>query len=184
MAPQPPGEDAWVAVARIIGPRGNRGEVQAVTLCDSPGRFGELKEVFLWRDAGVEASHHRVEIEDAWEHKGRAILKFRGVDSISEAERWRGCEVRIPRSARRVLPDGEYYQSDLVGCEVRDRRTGQVLGTVTGWQELGGPLLVRVESDDGHETLIPFARAIFIEVDPGGRRILVDLPEGLKDLNG
>jgi ribosomal 30S subunit maturation factor RimM len=31
--------------------------------------------------------------------------------------------------------------------------------------------------------LIPFVRAICVEIDPAARRIAVELPEGLKDLN-
>lgn len=183
MAPQQPGEQHWVVIARVVGPRGNRGEVQAVLLCSGPERFHEAVEVFLSREGQPETEYRRLEIEDAWEHKGRVVLKFRGVDSISDAERWRGFEVRVPLSGRPVLPEGQYYQSDLIGCEVRERSTGQVLGKIVEWQEMGGPPLLKVESDDRSELLIPFARSIVTEIDPAGRRVVVELPEGLKDLN-
>jgi 16S rRNA processing protein RimM len=111
------------------------------------------------------------------------VFKFRGVDTISEAERLRGREVRIPLASRLVLPPGEYYQSDLVGCEVVERATGAPVGRVRKWQEAGGPALLEVEGVSGEEILVPFASSICVEIDVERRRILVDLPEGLKDLN-
>lgn len=81
------------------------------------------------------------------------------------------------------MPSGEYYQSDLIGCAVFDRATGDSIGTVAAFQEIGAPVL-EVSGGAGSEPLlIPFARAICVEIDIEGRRIVVDLPEGLKELN-
>jgi len=107
------------------------------------------------------------------------LLKFEGVDSIEDAEPWRGAEVRIPWGERLQLDAGEFFLSDLVGCQVVERGTGQPLGVVTAWQEggAGGVLLV------GKDLLIPFARSICVVIDTAARRIEVELPEGLRDLN-
>jgi 16S rRNA processing protein RimM len=183
VAPQLPGNQDWVVIAQVVGPRGNRGEVQAIPLCSGADRFRELGEVYLSREGQPESGDHRFLVEEAWEHKGRVVLKFRGVDSITEAERLRGFEVRVPLSARPALPEGQFYQSDLIGCEVHERSTGRVLGKVVEWQDLGGPALLRVEAEDGGELLIPFASSICTEIDPAARRVVVELPEGLKDLN-
>ena len=118
-------------------------------------------------------------VESTWFHQGTLIFKFRGVDTISDAERLNGLEVRIPMGQRTALDPGEFFQSELVGCEVVDRRTGESLGRVSEWQDSGGPGLLVV----GGDLLIPFARAICVEIDPAARRIAVELPEGLKDLN-
>jgi len=176
-----PGDKEWVVVARILGPRGNRGEVAAVSLSSRPDRFGELEEVFLFDRDGV--GPVRLELENAWEHKGRMVLKFRGVDTISQAERWRGAEVRVPLAARPALPEGEYYFADLVGCEVFERLSGRRLGRIREVHEYGGPPLLDVEPEGGGELLIPFAASICVEIDPAGGRIIVELPEGLEDLN-
>src|SRR5438552_19090097 len=91
-------------------------------------------------------------------------------------------EVRVPLAERVAVGEGEYYVSDLMGCGVRERGTSGRLGVVTGWQEAGGAGLLEVgEGDD--KLLVPFARSICVEVDTRAKRILVDLPEGLKDLN-
>jgi 16S rRNA processing protein RimM len=118
-----------------------------------------------------------------WEHRAQLVFKFQGIDSISDAEPLAGAEVRIPLAERAPLAADEYYQSDLVGCEVVERRTGESLGRVIEFQDLGGPQILQVGAEGGEPLLIPFVRAFCVEIDVGGRRILVDLPEGLKELN-
>ncbi len=101
------------------------------------------------------------------------------MDTISDAERLNGAEVCVPASERVALDEGEYFQDDLIGCEVVDRSTGQTLGRVTAWEEGAGSGLLVVDGS----WLIPFARAVCVEIDPAAKRIAVDLPPGLKDVN-
>jgi len=172
----------WVTVAVLGKTRGNRGEITAWALSSKPERYQALQEVYLSGGAehrGTSAAGERFEVESTWFHQETLIFKFRGVDTISDAERLSGLEVRVPMSERAALEPGEFFQSDLVGCEVVDRRTGESLGRVSDWQDSGGPGLLVVEGD----LLIPFARAICVEIDPAARRIAVELPDGLKDLN-
>jgi 16S rRNA processing protein RimM len=122
-----------------------------------------------------------LEIERIWRHGAALIFKFVGVDSISDAERFEGADVCIPKEERAALPEGEFYQSDLIGCEVVDAKTGRLIGVVAGWQEYGGPPLLEVQGENGKEILIPFAKSICTTIDPGANRILVDLPEGLEE---
>jgi 16S rRNA processing protein RimM len=168
----------WVAIAQLGKTRGNRGEVTAVALSNKPERYQALKEVFLFTPDGP-AGGEKYEVESTWFHITTLIFKFRGVDTISDAELLYGREVRIPASQRVTLDEGEYFQSDLIGCEVLDRRSGESLGRVTGWDDGGGSGLLIVDAD----LMIPFARSICVEIDPAAKRIVVELPEGLKDLN-
>jgi 16S rRNA processing protein RimM len=163
----------WVTVALLGKPRGNRGEITALAFSSRPERFGELSRVYLFGDG------ESAEVESTWFHGGVLIFKFRGVDTISDAERLTGCEVRVPAAERVSLASGEFFESDLVGCEIVDRRTGQALGRVSAWQDGGGSGLLVVDG----AWLIPFARSICVEIDPAAKRIAVELPEGLKDVN-
>lgn len=159
---------------------GRGGELSAVPLGSSVERYRELRRVYLFGSTETAP----FEIERVWQHRGRLIFKFRGVDSISQAERLEGAEVRVPLAERAELPPGEYYHSDLAGCEVVERGAGERLGVVTGWQEGGAAGLLEVERPGVEEPLlVPFARAICVEIDLQARRILVELPEGLKELN-
>jgi len=170
-------EAGWVAVALLGKTRGNRGEITAFALSSKPDRYQALREVFLFSPAHPPEGA-KFEIEETWFHDGVLIFKFRGVDSISDAERLTGSEVRVPFTERVPLDPDEYFQSDLLGCDIVDRRTGESLGRVTGWEEGGGAGLLAVG-----DLLIPFARAICVDIDPAARRISVELPEGFKDLN-
>jgi 16S rRNA processing protein RimM len=161
----------WVTVALLGRARGIRGEVTAISF-SKPERYERLREVFLFPEGS------RREVESAWFHDNRLILKFRGVDTMSDAERLTGCEVRVPRSERIPLEPGEYFESDLIGCEVVERDGGASLGRVTALQDAGGSGVLEVEGG----LLIPFARAICVAIEPEARRIVVDLPEGLKEL--
>jgi 16S rRNA processing protein RimM len=166
-----------VVLADILRPRGNRGEVVARSQTDVPGRLEALKEATVRFPDGQDG---KVLISEAWEHKGDWVLKFQGVDSITTAERFAGAELWVPLSERAKLPEGEYFQADLIGCVVVDE-VGTVLGTVEGWQEYGGPPLMEVKAD-GRELLIPFVKGIYRDVDLERRRITVEAPEGLLDL--
>jgi 16S rRNA processing protein RimM len=165
--------DGWVTIAVLGRTRGNRGEITAVPLSDKPERFETLEEVFLF------GSGARYEVEETWFHKGGLVFKFRGIDTISDAEFLSGAEVRVTADRRTPLDPGEFFQDDLIGCTVVDRHTGQTLGQVSAWADGGGSGLL-VMSDG---LLIPFARSICVEIDPAAKRIAVELPEGLKDLN-
>jgi len=123
-----------------------------------------------------------MEIENTWIHGRHVIFKFKGVDSISAAERLAGADVAIPMEQRAEVPKGEYYQSDLMGCELIDTN-GRVLGRVTDFQETGGTPLLEVVTGEGKELLIPFAKSICTSIDLQQKRIQVNLPDGLEDLN-
>lgn len=166
-------ESGWVTVALLGKTRGNRGEITALALSSKPERYQSLGEVYLF------GAGDRYEVESAWFHDSTLVLKFRGVDTISDAEKLVGAEVRVPASQRVALEPGEFFESDLVGCDVVERATGASLGRVAKLDDAGGSGLLIVESG----LMIPFARSICIDIDPAARRITVELPAGLKDLN-
>ena len=191
----------WVAVAHILRPRGNKGEIAAELLTDFPQRLTELREVFV---ADAKEEPRRVEVASCWlsqNHRGQVVFHFAGCSSISEAEKFRGLDVLLPIEQRVTLPAGRYFISDLIGCLVFEcvREASPVasspgamatapslLGAVsdvqfTGEAVSGTPLLV-VDVREG-ELLIPLAEDICTGIDVRGRRIEVVLPEGLRDLN-
>jgi 16S rRNA processing protein RimM len=173
----------WVTIAVLLGSRGNRGELKALPFSGHPERFSGLSEVYLFDARRPALELRAVEVEKVWRHGEHLVFKLRGVDSISEAEELKGCEVRVPLSSRAPLAEGEFYQSDLVGCELVERTTGKSVGRVRDWRECGGPLLLEVEGPGGEEILVPFARSICVAIDLAAKRISVDLPEGLLDLD-
>jgi len=144
-----------------------------VSYTDRPDRWRDLRQVYVGDVA--------YELESVWYHKDQPIFKFKGVDSIGAAEPLAGRDVFIPESERGPLDEGEYYLSDLVGCRLLDAASGREIGTVTAWQETGGPVVLEV--DDGR-VLVPFVRSILVLIDPVHREIRAELPDGMETLNG
>jgi 16S rRNA processing protein RimM len=171
-----------VTLARVLRPRGRRGEVAAEILTDFPDRLTRLREAYLWDGAG---EPRRVAVLSCWLHNNQAIFHFEGFLGIADAERLRGLEVQVPFAERLPPPAGRYYVTDLIGCEVWEH-TGECLGLVrdvqfVGEDTPGTPLLV-VDTTEG-ELLVPLAEEICTRIDTAARRIEVVLPAGLRDLN-
>jgi len=175
---EPTSRPSTIAIARIARTRGNRGEVLAELHTDFPARFDGLKEVLLQFPDGRQDLYF---LDHSWEHKGRQVLKLAGIDTISEAENLVGAWVRVDAGEAVKLPAGTYYDHDLVGCAVVDIR-GKRLGMVKEVFRIEGNNLLVVESAEG-EFWVPAKEPICREVSLTAKEILVDLPEGLIELN-
>ncbi len=165
----------------MLRPRGRRGEIVAELHSDFPERLAERRRLFVVAPSG---SRREMELEEHWLHQGRLILKFRGVDSITDAETLKGSEVQIRREERVALPAGSVYVSDLVGCKVVDvaampaREIGAITDVLFGFGD--APLLQIRQGDQEH--LVPFAEAYLRHIDVEARLVEMILPEGLLDL--
>lgn len=183
-------EDAeFVTIARVAKTQGRHGEVAATLLTDFPELFATRKKVFALggKSAGntgqsgpAGASRRKLELEEHWFHKGMVVLKFAGVESISDAETLIGSEIQVPRSERAELGSDEFYVSDLVGCTVTD--SGREIGRIKDVQFGSGeaPLLV-IQGD--REYLVPFAYAYIEKISMEQRRVKMKLPEGMLELD-
>jgi len=171
---------SFIAIARIARTRGNRGEVLADLHTDDQDRFDDLDEVWLEFDDDRRQARTRKTLEDVWEHKGRKVLKFEGVDTISDAEAWVGCWVMIPADQAMELPEGTYFNHDLVGCAVSDL-DGTPIGKVSRVLDIAGNTQLVVRGG-GREYLIPAVKDICVEISIPDKRIIIDPPEGLMDL--
>jgi 16S rRNA processing protein RimM len=169
---------SYITVAQIVRTRGNKGEVLVDLHTDFPGRFNGLKEVWLeFRNGDLQ----KATIDFSWEHKGRRILKFTGFDTISAAEKLIGCLVQIPMGQAVKLPEGTYFDHDLVGCSVRDIH-GNYLGVVDNILRITGNNQLVVK-DREKEVLIPAVGSICTRISIEKKQIIVDPPEGLMDLD-
>ncbi len=164
-----------IAVGRLIRARGNRGELIAEIYSSHPGRAEELKNVTL----DLEGRRVSAAVEQVWYHGGTPVLKLGGIDSIDDAEMWAGADILVPETERVHAEEGEFYYSDLIGCKVI---ADQPVGVVAAIEDYGSAPLLKVETLDGREILIPFALSICREIDIVERVIRIDAPEGLLDL--
>ncbi|GAC1621914.1 MAG: ribosome maturation factor RimM [Candidatus Acidiferrum sp.] len=191
----------WITLARLLRPRGNKGELAALILTDFPERLTRLSEVHLSDGKG---QPRPAVVKRCWlsqNHKGQAVFHFAGCDSINDAEKFRGLDVQIPFEQRVKLPENVYFIADLKGCSVFEISANAsalaspassalvvpaLLGVIRdvetpGEGVSGTPMLV-VETASG-ELLIPLAVDICTRIDTTARRVEVTLPEGLRELN-
>jgi 16S rRNA processing protein RimM len=163
----------------VIKTQGRRGEVAAEIHSDVPDRFHEGMRLWALLKSGT---RREVAVEDLWPHKSFLVLKFGGIETISDAEALVGAELQVPRTERAELEPGWTYLSDLVGCTVfdGDREIGPIVDVQFGAGE--APLLV-VKGAGKLPYEIPFAEAYLAKVDPGQKQIRMRLPEGMLDVN-
>jgi len=145
----------------------------------------------LWA-LGKDGQRREVTVEDLWPHKSFLVLKFQGVETISDAEPLVGAELQLPLSERAELQPGWTYLSDLIGCAVFDgaREIGEIEDVQFGAGE--APLLVvrskeqSSEQENNRTKLpyeIPFAEAYLEKLDLERKQVRMKLPEGLLEVN-
>jgi 16S rRNA processing protein RimM len=174
----------FVLLARLVRTQGRHGELIAEILTDFPERFAERPHVWLL-PPDEKAVRREAEVERHWPHKGRIVLKFAGIDSISGATALSGWHVAIPREQRVPLAGDSVYVADLIGCHVIDETDGAVdLGPVLSVERGSGgapDLLVVQHGDD--ELLIPFVKTFIAQIDLSARVLRMRLPAGLTAIN-
>jgi 16S rRNA processing protein RimM len=177
----PETSNEFITLARVVKTQGRRGEVAAEIYSDIPERFAVgMKLQALPRDS--DESRRQLEVEELWPHKGLLVLKFTGVDSISDAETLIGCELQVPRSQRSELQPGWNYVSDMIGCAVFD--DGREIGRVEDVQFGAGEAPLLIVRDAAVKLVeVPFAEAFLESVDIDHRQVRMKLPEGLLEVN-
>jgi 16S rRNA processing protein RimM len=176
-----PGSLTWedmVVVGRIARPHGLRGHVIVNPETDfAEDRFRAGAVVWTRSPNGDE----ELTIDSARFQQGRPVIGFKGFSRIEDVERLAGLELRVPEAWLQPLEPGRYYEYQLAGCVV-ELTTGQRVGTVARVEGGAGGSRLVIDGDRG-EILIPFAVDICVAVDVEAKKIQIDPPEGLIELN-
>jgi 16S rRNA processing protein RimM len=179
--------DDLVLVGTIERPHGLRGEVVVKPLTDfGDERFVPGATLTTARPGQAPDRSTSLRIEDVRWLKDRPLVLFEGVETVEAAETLRGQGLWIAASARPALEPGVFYETDLVGCRVdtvdRPDAPGATVGTVQRVDGTPGASVLVVGTPQG-EVLVPLADEICRVIDPGARRIVIDPPAGLLELN-
>jgi len=171
-------------VGRVSGHRGGGGEITVRTLAAAENWL----DVMRFRiDGSSGASFYEVESSRAY--RDRLVLKLKGIAGANEAAGLRGARVQVARAEAPELPEGEHYVAELVGMQVVDH-TGREIGRVSGVIGAGDADVLRVASggneegeEETEEILIPLAARYVTDIDVTQRRIEVNVPPELRELN-
>ena len=166
------------AVGQIARAHGIRGQVIVNLHTDFPDeRFQPGAELFVERNGTVQT----LTLTSVRFQRDRPVVGIAGIETMNDAEALAGLELRVPVDRLARLPDGTFYRHDLIGCRV-ETPAGELVGTVEQVEgTLNGSRLV-VAADRG-QVLIPLVAQICTTIDPAGKRIVVDPPAGLLDVN-
>lgn len=169
---------SYLAIGRITGPHGIRGEVRIEVLTDFPERFKPGSRAYL--GVGTEDPDARpAKIVAARPHKGGLLVKLDVVPDRNTAELVRDRYLLIPETDAMLLGDHENYLHDLVGLRV-ETADGRHLGKLKEILFTKANDVYVVNGPDG-EILLPALRDVVLRVDLPARRMIVAIPEGLLD---
>lgn len=170
--------DEMAVVGRIVRPHGLRGDVVVHPETDFIDERFQPGASFATRTS---AGDEQLTVRTVRMAGGRPVVGFDGVSSVEQAEGLVGLELRVPEETLQPLGEGTYYLHQLAGCVV-STTGGAHVGTVAKVDGGIGSSRLVIEGERG-EILIPLAAEICIEIDVAGKRIAIDPPEGLLDLN-
>jgi 16S rRNA processing protein RimM len=168
-------EPHYLAIGRIVGAHGVRGELTVEILTEDPDRFRLLDRVFI----GLEDEDPVPWALQGYRlHKGRALLKLVGCDDRTMAEGFRRQVVQVRREEALQLAEGEYYEYQILDLAVRTV-SGESLGNVVEVIDTGANDVYLVRGPDGHDLLIPALESVIRAIDLEAGSLVVELPEGL-----
>jgi 16S rRNA processing protein RimM len=168
----------FITVARVAKTQGRHGEVAADLFTDFPEKFAERKRLSAWMKDGT---RRELKVEEFWPHKQRMVFKFAGVDDMNAAEELIGAELQIAKNDRAELEENTAYVSDLKGCRVFDGKTE--VGVVTEVDFSTGEAPNLIVTAGKKELMVPFAGAYLRKLDVAGKRIEMELPQGLLEVD-
>lgn len=161
-------------VGVVTQTHGIRGEVKVFPTTDDAGRFRDLKKVFL--DTGREKLP--LEIRGVKFFKQFVIVKFKGLDTINEVERFRRCPLLVPREDAVPLEEDEYYIADMIGMQV-ETEDGKAFGILKDVMETGANDVYVIDSISHGEVLVPAIKECIRKVDVAEGKMIVHLMDGL-----
>ena len=164
----------YFQIGRIVNTHGIKGELKVVPLTNNPERFEKLESVLLDRNNNLE----KHKIDGIKYLKGFVVLKLEGVDTIEDAQAFKGVFILVDRKNAVKLPKDSFFICDLIGSEVRNVE-GMILGKLTDILSTGGNDVFVIKGENGSELLLPALKSVFRKVSTEERTITVEVPEGL-----
>lgn len=164
----------YFEVGQIVNTFGIKGFVKVNPLTDDAERFEELESVFVEKNKEL----IKMKIEEVKYHKNQVLIKFKGIEDINMAEKYKGCYIKIKRENAKKLPKDTYFIADLIGLPVYDE-SGNLLGKVDDIYNNKSHDIYVVKNELGKQILLPSTKEVIKQIDIENERIVVHLIDGL-----
>jgi 16S rRNA processing protein RimM len=168
--------DMFIQIGQIINTHGIKGEVKVMPFTDDPGRFEALDWLYIKKNNNL----NKYFITSIKYQKDKLIIRFKNVDSMSDAENLKNCMLFIDRDKAIKLPEDTYFIVDLIGLTVITDK-GIILGTVDDIIATGSNDVYIVKDKEGREVLIPAIKDVVKNIDLNTKFITIIPLEGLMD---
>lgn len=163
----------YISIGQIVNTYGVKGELKVYPLTDDIRRFDKVKIVYIEENQGL----YKYEIQHIKYLNNIVIVKFKNVEDIESAEKFRNKYIKVHRNDAVKLPEDSFFVCDIIDTDVFTVE-GEPLGKVYDVIQTGSNDVFVVKTED-KEILIPALKTIFKEIDIIKGRIVVKLPEGL-----
>jgi 16S rRNA processing protein RimM len=167
--------NSFLEIGQIVNTHALRGEVAVNAWTDDPAVFHAFSYVYV---RGAQGEIERYEIEGVRVHKGRPLVKLRGIDGIAAAAALKNRVLLTPRAEFPPLPEGRFFIADLIGLQAR-REDGAALGEIADVLVTGANDVYVVKTPEGKEILLPVTDEVVKEIDVENGFVLIHLIEGL-----
>lgn len=163
-------------VGKITNTHALKGEVKVISTSDFIDE--RLKPGSQLIVTNGNQSIREVIVESSREHKGKYLVKFKGIDTIEEAEKFKNLQLRVDSEFLSDLEDGEYYYYEIIGCKIYERDNNEI-GEIVDIIQTGANDVWVVNNNFSKEYLIPYIDEVVKEIDINNKKIIIELMEGL-----
>jgi len=164
-----------ITVGKILDAHGVRGWVRMLPLTDFPERFLDMAQVILLRND----QYMEYRLAEAMQHKQFVLLRFEGISDMNAAKALKGALLQVTKEQLIKLPGDSYYIFDLLGLSVYTT-VSEYLGELEDVLRTGANDVYVVKDERGRSVLIPALKQVVKKIDLDARRMVVELPEGLR----
>ena len=164
----------YFEIGQIVNTFGIKGFVKVKPFTDDLERFEELESIYIVKNKEFKEFN----IEQIKYHKNLVLIKFKGIDDINIAEKYKNCYIKIKRENARKLPQNTYFIADLIGIKVYDEK-GNFLGRVDDIYNNKIHDIYVIKDDLGKQILLPSIKEVIKQVDIDNDKIVVHLIDGL-----
>lgn len=164
----------YFEIGQIVNTSGLKGIVKVNPFTDDVSRFEEIKKVFIEKNKELT----EYEIEEVRFHKNQVLIKFKNIDSIEEAEKFRNCYIKISRKDARKLPEDTYFIVDLIDTNVyleNDEYVGKIIDVFS----TGSNDVYVIKREENKDLLIPAIKDVVKKVDIKNKKMIINLIKGL-----
>ena len=165
--------ESLLEVGQIVNTYGIKGFVKVNPLVDNNNQFKSFKTLYIQEKKSLKELH----IEEVKFSKNLVLLKFKGIETIEQAEELRNYYLQAKRSDIK-LEKGAYFIVDLIGLDVYTE-SNEYLGKVDDIYNTGSNDIYVVKDELGKQKLLPGIDEVIKKIDLENKKIIVNLIEGL-----